>query len=92
MCCGDQSRLWLGLFLFLEQVRGSHQGVNASLDKSLSIHTIWMKKILQMSREGGKYAKRWEPMRGIGVKKGAIGIRSTRKIMELYVWVSSKGP
>ena len=30
-------------------------------------------------------------MRGIGVKEGVMGIEGMRKIIELYVWVSSKG-
>jgi len=35
--------------------------------------------------------ERWENMRGIGVKKGVTGIGGTRKMIEIYVWVSSKG-
>jgi len=35
--------------------------------------------------------KRWENMRGIGVKEGVMGIEGTRTNIELYVWVSSKG-
>ena len=35
--------------------------------------------------------KRWENMRGIGVKKGVMGIGGTVKMTELYVWVSSEG-
>jgi len=87
MCYGDQSRLWLGLFLELGWVQSSHQEVDVNLGKALSIHTIWM----NIFYRGVEHMENMENMREIGVKKGAMGIRGTMgEKTELYIWARSK--